>query len=201
MRYSKRLPNRLILTAASKKGVQVIGAILANTGSPASPQPDDIELYSFHAIPLKDEAAGDTYRKQIAESARLVEEKLGIAAGSITVAFQSVFGHDASKWTAPLSRDILQSWRDGSFRVVFACPGFSVDCLETLYDIPHAMVPALEGEGAAPLAEHVEDDVQSVCNTSGRFAWVPTLNTSDEHTFLIKAVLDKAIATETAARI
>ena len=151
-------------------------------------------LFSFHAIPLKDEAAGDTYRAQIAESVKLLEDELRVVPGSITVAFQSVFGHDASKWTEPLSRDILRSWHDGDFRVVFACPGFSIDCLETLYEIPHEMVPALEGEGASPAVRHVDGDVQAACNTSGRFVWVPSLNASDDHEALIKAVVDKAIA-------
>ena len=151
-------------------------------------------LFSFHAIPLKDEAAGDTYRAQIAESVRLIEGALDIAQGSVTVGFQSVFGHDASKWTAPLSHDILQSWRDDDFRVMFACPGFSIDCLETLYDVPHVMVPALEGEGASPIVNRVGDDIQAACNTRGRFVWVPALNTSDEHAALIKAVIDKAIS-------
>lgn len=148
-------------------------------------------VLSFHAIPLKDEAAGDTYRAQIGESVQLIANELGIRAQDVTVSFQSVFGHDKSKWTAPLSLDILESWRDGDFRVVYACPGFSIDCLETLYDIPNEMVPALEGEAATPIVEHVDDDVQAVCNTSGRFVWVPTLNVSDEHAALIKSVLDK----------
>ena len=148
-------------------------------------------IFGFHAIPLKDEKAGDTYRAQIAESTRLIAEGLGIAEGDITVAFQSVFGHDESKWTAPLVRDILKSWRDGDFRVVYACPGFAVDCLETMYDIPHQMVLALEGEGASPIVEHVGEDVQAACNTSGRFVWVPSLNVSDEHAALLKAVVAK----------
>ena len=151
-------------------------------------------VLSFHAIPLKDEKAGDTYRAQIAESVALVADGLGVPADSITVSFQSVFGHDESKWTSPLSRDVLKGWRNEEFRVVYACPGFSIDCLETLYDIPHEMVPALEGDDAAPIAEHVGDDIQTACNTRGRFVWAPTLNTSDEHAALLKTVLDKRIA-------
>lgn len=150
-------------------------------------------VLSFHAIPLKDEAAGDTYRAQIAESVKLIENGLGISEGSATVSFQSVFGPDPSKWTAPLSRDVLRGWRDESFRVVFACPGFSVDCLETLYDIPHEMVPALEGENAAPVVSRVNGNVQAACNTSGRFVWVPALNDSDEHAGLLKAVIESHI--------
>lgn len=154
-------------------------------------QEGDRLLFSFHAIPLKDERAGDTYRQQIAESVRLIADELGIGPDQITVAFQSVFGPHAESWTGPLSRDVLQGWREGDFRVFFACPGFSVDCLETLYDVAHVMVPALEGEGAAPVAEHADGDIQATCNTSGRFVWVPTLNTSDEHAELIRDILLK----------
>ena len=161
---------------------------IRNVGFDASA--GDRLLLSLHAIPLKDEAAGDTYREQIAESVELIANGLGIDPDAITVAYQSVFGNDPSKWTAPLSRDVLASWRDDDFRVVFACPGFSVDCLETLYDVPNEMVPALEGEAAKPVVDHVGVDIQAACNTSGRFVWVPSLNASDEHAELIKAVVE-----------
>ena len=165
----------------------IVGSI-RNVGFDASA--GDRLLLSLHAIPLKDEAAGDTYREQIAESVELIANGLGIDSDAITVAYQSVFGNDPSKWTAPLSRDVLASWRDDDFRVVFACPGFLVDCLETLYDVPNEMVPALEGEAAKPVVDHVGTDIQSACNTSGRFVWVPSLNASDEHAALIKAIIE-----------
>lgn len=155
------------------------------------PAAGDRLLLSFHAIPLKDEDAGDTYREQIAESVELIGKFLDIEAGHVTVAFQSVFGPKPESWTGPLARDVLRQWRDGDFRVVFACPGFAVDCLETLYDVPNVMVPALEGEDAAPLVEHVDGDVQAACNTSGRFVWVPSLNASGEHAALIKDLLSR----------
>lgn len=165
----------------------IVGSI-RNVGFDASA--GDRLLLSLHAIPLKDEAAGDTYREQIAESVELIANGLGIDSDAITVAYQSVFGNDPSKWTAPLTRDVLAGWRDGDFRVVFACPGFSVDCLETLYDVPHEMVTALEGEEAKPVVDHVGTDIQAACNTSGRFVWVSSLNASDEHAELIKAVVE-----------
>lgn len=169
--------------------IAVIGRSIRSVGfDPAS---GDRLMLSLHAIPLKDEAAGDTYRTQIAETVRLLAEELGIDADSITVSYQSVFGPREDKWTSPLSRDVLASWHDEAFRVVFACPGFAIDCLETLYDIPHEMVPALEGEGAAPIVDRVDNDIQAACNTSGRFVWVPSLNASDEHASLLKLVIEK----------
>ena len=156
-----------------------------------SPSLGDRLLLSFHAIPLKDEAAGDTYRAQIARTTQLLAEVLEIDPGSITVSYQSVFGPRTDKWTGPLSRDVLAAWRNGAFRVVFACPGFSIDCLETLYDVPHEMVPALEGDAALPIVETSGADVQAACNTSGRFVWVPSLNASDEHATLLKSIIEK----------
>ena len=157
------------------------------------PESGDRLLLSLHSIPLKDEAAGDTYRSQIAETVRLLAGKLGIDAASVTVAYQSVFGPRKDKWAGPLSQDVLESWRDESFRVFFACPGFSLDCLETLYDVPNVMVTALEGQAAKPTVDVAGADIQAACNTSGRFVWVPTLNTSDAHAALLKSVVEKQL--------
>ena len=106
-------------------------------------------LLSWHAIPLKDERAGDTYRAQIKRTVDLLASQLGIAPELITVGFQSVFGRNPNAWVSPLSLDILRAWRSEGFEgcVFFMNPGFSVDCLETLYDIPREMKPALTGMG------------------------------------------------------
>lgn len=152
-------------------------------------QPDDHLVLSLHAIPLKDEKAGDTYRKQVNESADLIAAELGVDPASITRSYQSVFGPHKKSWVSPLSEDILPTWRDESFRVFFCCPGFAVDCLETLYDIPNSLVPALEGEEATPLKDTTDGDIQSACN-SKRFVWVPCLNDSEDHVRLVRNVLD-----------
>lgn len=187
-------PNTTIIDNYHDDPGYIAAVVRAIQGTGYDPQAGDRLLLSLHAIPLKDEEAGDTYRAQVAESARLIAEGLGVREDDITVGFQSVFGHDKSKWVSPLSADILQEWASGDFRVVYACPGFAIDCLETLYDIPHDMVPALEGEAAVPVVEHVGYDIQAACNTSGRFVWVPTLNTSDEHAALVKNIIDKHMA-------
>lgn len=150
---------------------------------------DDRLMLSFHAIPLKDERAGDTYRAQTRKTADLVAEQLGIDPASVTLSYQSVFGHNPKAWASPLSLDVLESWRSQSFRVFFACPGFAVDCLETMYDIPHEMVPALEGAGAKPAKPVIDGTIERTINTNGRFVWVPCLNDSQEHVRIIADVL------------
>ena len=159
------------------------------------PAAGDHLLFSFHAIPLKDERAGDTYRSQVARSTQLIAERLGIATTDITVAYQSVFGGNKSAWVSPLATDVLTTWRNEDSRVFFCCPGFSIDCLETLYDVPHDMVPALEGETALPVTSCAETggDIQAACHTSGRFVWVPCLNDSNEHCALVHGVVSGAL--------
>ena len=157
------------------------------------PSRDDHLVLSFHAIPLKDERAGDTYRTQVRHTAALVAAELGIAPDAVTVSYQSVFGPRKDLWVSPLTVDVLAGWRDETFRVVFCCPGFAVDCLETLYDIPHDMVPALEGEAAAPTAQTVGQSLQAACNTSGRFVWVPCLDATDEHARVIHGVIARRL--------
>ncbi len=153
-------------------------------------------MLSFHAIPLKDEKNGDTYRTQANETAALIADKLGVSRRDITVSYQSVFGHKESSWASPLSENLLPKWRDEDFRVFFCCPGFAVDCLETLYDIPNEICPELEGEDKKPLVTCAETsgDIQAACNTQGRFNWVSCLNATDRQLGVIRDVLDKAVA-------
>lgn len=162
---------------------------------------DDRLVLSFHAIPLKDEKNGDTYRAQIKESAALLAQDLGISADKITISFQSVFGHKEESWVSPLSIHVLPEWRDQEFRVFFGCPGFAIDCLETLFDIPNEICPALEGEQALPTVTCTETngDIQAACNTNGRFNWIPSLNASDRHIEVLRDVLDRAIASSSFA--
>ncbi len=141
---------------------------------------DDLILMSMHAIPLKDVKDGDTYLDQTSRTAELVAKELGVDDSRITVGFQSVFGRNQNAWSGPLSRDILQAWSIVcQQKVFFVCPGFAVDCLETLYDIPFEMCPALEGEGAT-------------LDGAERFRWVPSLGTSDAHARIIKDVIESA---------
>jgi protoporphyrin/coproporphyrin ferrochelatase len=157
-----------------------------------NPEAGDKLALSFHAIPLKDEHAGDTYRTQVAESAKLITKELGIPTDSVSVSYQSVFGHNEEAWASPLSIHLLPKWRDEDFRVFFCCPGFAIDCLETLFDVPNELCPALEGEDAKPIATCAETkgDIQAACNTNGRFVWVPCLNDDDRHVEILRDVID-----------
>jgi protoporphyrin/coproporphyrin ferrochelatase len=91
-------------------------------------------LMSFHGIPLRYAAAGDDYGDRCQATARLVAERLGLARADWSVAFQSRTG--GARWLEPYTDDRLRELAaTGVRRLAVACPGFAVDCLETLEEI------------------------------------------------------------------
>lgn len=182
------------------------------------PAAGDRLLLSFHAIPLKDERAGDTYRSQVEESAGLVACELGVDRDAITVGYQSVFGPKESDWVSPLTRTILDEWR-GTFdgRVILACPGFAIDCLETIDDVVREFMARVEFGVPADDIDRIaaEGDDQAAADAErlmqvekllgrgvhigsysigGRFVGVQSLGPTEEHARIIKDVLDRALA-------
>ena len=89
---------------------------------------------SFHGVPKRSLLLGDPYHCQCVKTARLVAERLGLAEGDWTVAFQSRFGK--AEWLQPYTSatlDALAAERVAG--VDLFCPGFPADCLETLEEI------------------------------------------------------------------
>jgi ferrochelatase len=111
------------------------GHIAALTASiRAARGPFDHLLFSFHGIPARYAAAGDPYGERCQATARLVAERLGLPGRRWSVAFQSRVGR--ARWLEPYTEDRLRELaaRDGG-RLAVVCPGFAVDCLETLEEI------------------------------------------------------------------
>ena len=78
--------------------------------------------------------AGDPYARQCEASAAAIAEALGLAPGEIQLAYQSRFGK--GKWLQPDVVAVLRQLAGEGVRTVdVACPGFAVDCLETLEEI------------------------------------------------------------------
>ncbi|WP_206203230.1 ferrochelatase [Thermomonas sp. HDW16] len=91
-------------------------------------------LLSFHGLPQRVVDAGDPYALQCEASAQAIAQALGIARDDILLTYQSRFGK--GKWLQPDVVATLQGLaRDGVRMVDVACPGFAVDCLETLEEI------------------------------------------------------------------
>jgi ferrochelatase len=91
-------------------------------------------LLSFHGIPQRYADAGDPYPAQCAAGARAIAQRLGLDDGAWQLTYQSRFGRQ--QWLQPATSSVLAALgAQGVRRVDVVCPGFAVDCLETLEEI------------------------------------------------------------------
>lgn len=91
-------------------------------------------LFSFHGLPKRCSQLGDPYESQCGATARLLAAQLHLAENSYQVVFQSRFGKSA--WLQPYCDVVLEQLaKQGIKQVAVMCPGFAVDCLETLEEI------------------------------------------------------------------
>ncbi|MEX2496521.1 MAG: ferrochelatase [Woeseia sp.] len=91
-------------------------------------------LFSFHGIPRRMVDQGDPYLHQCQETARLVAQYLALGEDDWQLTFQSRVG--GQEWLRPYTDETLESWGEqGVGNIDVVCPGFAVDCLETLEEI------------------------------------------------------------------
>ncbi|KQP19939.1 ferrochelatase [Pseudorhodoferax sp. Leaf265] len=94
----------------------------------------ELLLMSFHGIPARNIALGDPYQAQCQATARLLARRLGLTEQQYRLSFQSRFGR--AKWLEPYTEPTLRALaQQGTKRIDVMCPGFPVDCLETLEEI------------------------------------------------------------------
>ena len=135
----------------------------------------DTLLFSFHGIPERLINNGDPYYCQCVASAQLIAAELGLNDDEWSVAFQSRVGRE--RWLQPYTDEVLRALgQQGMARVDVACPGFAVDCLETLEEI------------AMRYAE------EFVAAGGGALHYIPALNASDGHAALLAEVALQNIA-------
>ena len=107
-------------------------------------------LLSFHGIPRRLVDGGDPYAAQCEVSTRAIAQALGVPREDILLIFQSRFGRE--RWLEPYTQPTLEALaREGVRRVDVACPGFAVDCLETLEEIAVENAVAFRGAGGEAL--------------------------------------------------
>ena len=132
-------------------------------------------LFSFHGIPERYVREGDPYFCQCHATARRVAERLALAPERWAIAFQSRVGRE--RWVGPYTEEMLFDWaRNGVRSVQVVCPGFAVDCLETLEEIAmraRDMYLAAGGE---------------------RFEYVPALNDAPAHVASLAAIVARHAA-------
>ena len=119
-------------------------------------------LMSFHGIPERYFQRGDPYFCKCQKTARLLADELMLREAEWSVAFQSRFGR--SGWLKPYTHEVLGNMpARGARSVTVVCPGFAVDCLETLEEID------------------IENRAAFMRSGGERFQYVPALNASTRH--------------------
>lgn len=103
-------------------------------------------LMSFHGLPKQLIEWGDPYFDQCQKTGALLAEQLGLDDNQWRLVFQSRFGK--AEWLKPYCVDTLQALpAEGISRVDVVCPGFAVDCLETLEEIAIANQAVFKAAG------------------------------------------------------
>jgi ferrochelatase len=91
-------------------------------------------VMSFHGLPEQLTKWGDPYFHHCHKTAALLAEQLGLSEQDWKIVFQSRFGK--AEWLKPYCVDTLQALPGlGVTTADMVCPGFAVDCLETLEEI------------------------------------------------------------------
>ena len=127
-------------------------------------------LFSFHGIPKESLTKGDPYHCHCQKTARLVAGTLGLADADWLITFQSRVGRQ--EWLQPYTDETIKALgaqKLGKLDVV--CPGFAVDCLETLEEIAMQNAEFFRAAGG------------------GELRYIPSLNDSDEHAALLSRLI------------
>ena len=119
-------------------------------------------IVSFHGTPQRYADQGDPYRLQCERTAKALAQRLELTPEQWMLSFQSRFGR--APWLRPYTDETLRSLaQQDTQHVDVVCPGFSVDCLETLEEI----------------AEENADIFRSAGGQG--FAYIPCLNDRADH--------------------
>lgn len=131
-------------------------------------------LFSFHGLPERSRTLGDPYYDQCHATAALVAETLGLEENAWQVVFQSRFGR--AEWLKPYCVDTLADLpKHGIRNVDIVCPGFSVDCLETLEEIAITNKNVFMDAGGTG------------------YRYIPALNASEAHVRMLAGIVGEYI--------
>lgn len=134
-------------------------------------KPDRL-MFSMHGIPQRYVNAGDPYQAQCEAGIQALVNELGLSDGEWLLTYQSRLGREP--WLQPYTDLTLEALgKDGVKHVQVVCPGFAVDCLETLEEIAMENAETFKHAGGEKLE------------------YIPALNDSTAHAETLLKIIDK----------
>lgn len=142
-------------------------------------------LLSYHGIPQSYFTAGDPYHCECHKTTRLLAAALRLKPHQYQLAFQSRLG--TQKWLTPYTDQTLTHWaQQGIHNIQIICPGFSVDCLETLEET------ALQNRHL--FLHHAQKTTPKTTQKSNKknsptYTYIPCLNDHPDHIHLLTTLI------------
>ena len=132
-------------------------------------------VFSFHGLPQRLVDQGDPYAAQCEASTAAIATALDLGPEDFLMTYQSRFGKE--RWLEPATLESLQRLAAGGVRTVdVVCPGFAVDCLETLEEIAIQNAEAFREAGGESLR------------------YIPCLNDAPAHADAIAGLAARALS-------
>ena len=123
-------------------------------------------IFSMHGLPRRFVENGDPYEDQCRQSIESIVAALGFGQDEWLLTYQSRVGREP--WLQPYTDiTLLELAKSGVKHVQVVCPGFAVDCLETLEEIAIQNRERFEAAGGEKLE------------------YIPALNDSEQHADLL----------------
>lgn len=127
-------------------------------------------LFSFHGLPQRYIDDGDAYLEQVQETVALLKRALNLNERQCEIVFQSRFGKEP--WLQPYALERIRTLaQQGVRHLQVICPGFAVDCLETLEEIA------------------ITNHQFFLENGGERYEYIPALNNQTAHIKLLAALV------------
>jgi protoporphyrin/coproporphyrin ferrochelatase len=148
-----------------------IDAVAASIEAHRAAQPaGEHLLLSFHGIPASYVADGDPYERKCHATAAAIAQRLRLPDGTWSVSFQSRVGR--AQWLGPYTESAVKALAaQGVRRLDVVCPGFAIDCLETIDEMGVEAAETFHAAGGEQLR------------------YIPALNDSAPHVDVLAALV------------
>ncbi|MEN9706000.1 MAG: hypothetical protein RLZZ393_1879 [Pseudomonadota bacterium] len=132
-------------------------------------------LFSFHGIPESYVTDGDPYGRKCLATATAIAARLGLRDEDWSLSFQSRVGR--AKWLGPYTEEtVRQLGARGVKHLDVVCPGFAIDCLETIDEMGVEAAETFHQSGG------------------GTLRYIPALNDGPAHVEVLAAQVPRRLA-------